>query len=495
MRPYHVNTYLYPLISRFEDAAEFEHGDSNELRLDKLESLIRRSNNDFENVMPAFANLLGLQADDKWPAPKLDPEEKKQWIFNALINNMFSLAKTRPLLIKIEDVHWIDPTTLELMSRMVKALPGHPILLLITTRPGFKSDFMDDANVSFLEIDRLPNQYTAQLAASVKGSDALPKDVLAEVINRTEGIPLFIEELSKSLLEGMTANDFSSNSSLLAKRDIPTTLHDSLLSRLDRLPDSSRLVAQLAAVIGREFSFDLLEQVADYQDKNLYQDLTPLLESQLVFQDKAPPSAEFCFKHALVRDVAYENLLQSERVDIHKRIAQAIEDNYPEIIKNTPELVARHYTEGKEYVRAVKYWLEAGKKASQQFALIEAREHLNKSLECLENVNEYEEQFKKTQLEILITLGPILMGLEGSGSKITRHNYSKAVDLCNELPDSSLQFAALWGQWLVSKDYQNDHGLVWANKLENLSEKLDDTEFKASSSSLPMDNLFSLGQV
>ena len=469
--PYHVNTSLYPLISRFEDAAEFEHGDSNEQRLEKLESLIRRSNKDFETVMPAFASLLSLQAEDKWPTPNLDPEEKKQWIFNALINNMFSLADSKPLLIKIEDVHWIDPTTLELMSRMVKALQGYPILLLITTRPGFSSDFMDEPHVKLLEIDRLPQHYTAQLVDAVKGSDALPKDVLAEIITRTEGIPLFIEELSKSLLEGMTSKVTSMNSSLLAKKDIPTTLHDSLLSRLDRLPNESRVVAKLAAVIGREFSFDLLEQVADYQQKNLYKDLTPLLESQLVFQDKAPPSAEFCFKHALVRDVAYENLLQSERVDIHKRIAVAIEDNYPETINNTPELVARHFTEGKEYEKAAQYWLQAGKKASRSSANIEARNHINNGLELVNKLTVGSIR-DKIELELLVTLGPILIATEGPRADETQRTYSRASQICNLLPESEFHFAVLWAKWLLSFDYNPDQSIRWSKQLEKIAEKL-----------------------
>ena len=491
--PYHVNTALYPLISRFEDAAEFEHGDSNVERLSKLEALVRRSSDDIENEMPAFSSLLGLQTDDRWMIPNLDPEERKQWIFKTLINNMFSLAKARPLLIKIEDVHWIDPTTLELMSRMVKALPGYPILLLITTRPGFSAGFMEESHVSLLEIDRLPQHYTAQLVDGVKGSDALPKEVLAEVIKRTEGIPLFIEELSKSLLEGMSSNGIAVNSSLLAKRDIPTTLHDSLLSRLDRLPSESRTIAQLAAVIGREFSFDLLEQVANYQDKNLYKELTPLLESQLVFQDKAPPSAEFCFKHALVRDVAYENLLQSERVDIHKRIALAIEGDYPEIINKTPELAARHFTEGKEFEKAVQYWLEAGKRASQNFANIEARSHLEVGLSLLDKIKK-EELRDEYELELLIYNGPVLKILQGAAAEITRSTYDRIIELCDKLPESELHFSGLWGKWHNSASFNEEFGIKWIDRLEILANKLESNEFKLQAAHAKWTTLFHLGR-
>jgi len=489
--PYHTNTALYPVINRLEAVASFEHGDDSVERLQKLEQFMHKSSAEFEREMPAFVSLMGLP-EDKWPTPNFDPDEKKEWIFETLISNMFSLAKTKPVLIKIEDVHWIDPTTLELMSRMVKSLSGYNILLLITSRPGFDAEILTEAHVTRLEIERLPQQYTAQLIGGVKGVEALPQDVIDEIIQRTEGIPLFAEELSKSLMESMQHSGNSTESSMLAKKDIPTTLHDSLLSRLDRLPKASRSIAQLAAVIGRDFSFDLLEQVADYEDKNLYQVLTPLLESELVYQEKAPPYAEFYFKHALVRDVAYENLLQSERVDIHKKIAEAIEKNYPNIVNKSPELIARHFTEGKEYEKAVKYWLEAGKKASQQFALIEAKEHLTVGLKYLEKLEE-NNQVKTMRLEYLITIGPVLIALEGAGADVTRKIYLDAVDLCDELPESSLQFTALWGQWQVSMDYKDDNGTIWADRLQVLSEKLDDNDLMLQAHHCQWTTLFHQG--
>lgn len=491
--PYHVNTSLYPVINRLEDAAGFEYGDSHERRLDKLESLIRRSNSDYKSVMPAFASLLGIYAGDQWPAPELDPEEKKKWMFNALLSNMFSLAISRPLLIIVEDVHWIDPTTLELMSRMVLELPGHPILLLITTRPGFSPDFLDESHVSLLEIDRLPEEYTAKLLRGVKGAESLPREVLDEVIRRTEGIPLFIEELSKSLLEGMTSTDSPENSSQLAKNKIPTTLHDSLLSRLDRLPNESRFIAQLAAVIGREFSFDLLERVADYRDKNLYQVLTPLLESQLVFQDKPPPAAEFRFKHALVRDVAYENLLQSERVDIHKRIARAIEDNYPEVIKRTPELVARHFSEGKVYEKAVHYWLDAGKKASQSSANVEARNHLQSGLSIIDKLDK-NDTVLKYELKLLLALGPIIMSSYGTGAEETHKIYQRAVDISTDDSDSELRFAALWNRWRMSVDEGFLSVVNWADELLKFAEKTNNVEQLLQAHHCQWGTLYNLGK-
>ena len=475
--PYHTNTALYPVISRLEAISSFNHSDSSAQRLSKLEELLRRSSDDFENQMPAFVSLLGLQTDDKWALPNLDPDEKKELIFTTLIDNMFSLSKTKPLLIKIEDVHWVDPTTLELMGRMVKALKGHSILLLITSRPGFDADFLQETHVTRLEIDRLPQQYTAQLIEGVEGANKLPKEVIDEIIKRTEGIPLFTEELSKSLMESIQVGGLLTESNLLAKKDIPTTLHDSLLSRLDRLPKASRTIAQLAAVIGRDFSFDLLEQIADYKDKNLYQDLTPLLESQLVYQDTAPPYAEFSFKHALVRDVAYENLLQSERIDIHRNIAEAIEQNYPDIIKKTPELLARHFTEGREYQKAVKYWLEAGKKASENSANIEARNHISNGLDLISKLSDNQNK-NELELSLLVLLGPLLITAEGPRAEATSKVYSRAEEICEQLPESKLHFAVLWAKWLLSFDYSADQSISWANELVNIADQLDDNGLK-----------------
>jgi len=475
--PNHTNTALYPVISHLKATAGIERGESTAVQIDKLQLLIRESSDDFERDMPAFLELLSLNAEDKWPCPDLDPDEKKEWIFSVLITNMFSLSKINPLLITFEDVHWIDPTTLELLSRIVDSLEGYAILFLITSRPGFAPEFLKLPYVTALEVERLPQEYAQQLVDQVKGDNNLPAEILDEIVRRTEGNPLFIEEFSKDLLESMSPEELNNQLDGHEKLILPATVQESLLARIDRLPEASRDVALLAAVIGRDFSYDLLESVADYQGKNLYQDLAPLLNAQLVLQRKAPPNAEYSFKHALVRDVAYETLLKSDLIDIHKRIAQAIVSDFPEITSNSPELVARHFSEGNDYPNAVQYWLQAGVKASRQFALLEARTHLETGLKCLEKCQE-DEQKKTIRLEFLITLGPVLMALEGSGSAITRKNYSEAVKLCDELPASAAQFKALWGQWNVSMDYNRDQGLVWADKLQKLAETLDSPDLK-----------------
>lgn len=473
---YHVNTMLHPVVSGIKTEANFERGESIEARLDKLEQYVRSLSDNFEQDMPAFVELLSLPDKGKWPAPHLDPDERKEWIFSVLIRNICSLSKSQPVLVTFEDAHWLDPTTLELLSRIARNLEGHSILLLITSRPGFKADFLSLPNVMGLEVDSLPQEYAQQLVDQIRGEKQLPSKMLQQILDRTEGNPLFIEEMSKSVLEVMPVNgklDEAASNTI----ELPATVQESLLARLDRLPEESRGLAYLAAVIGRIFSYELLERVADYRSKNLYKDLMPLLKAQLVFQSKESPDAEYSFKHALVKDVAYETLLKSDLTAIHLRIAVVIEKYFSDMVINSPELLARHFTEGGDFEKAVEYWLKAGEKASRQFALIEARSHLTAGLNCLEKCP-YNDQKKSTQLALLIALGPVLMALEGSGSDITRENYAKAVALCNKLPLSAMQFKAYWGQWNVSMDYNRDKGLEWADKLQQLAEAMDNPDLQ-----------------
>ena len=473
---YHSNTALYPVISHLKEAAGFERGEQPEQRLLKLEQMVGRWSDRFEQDMPAFVELLSLPAEHKWPSPQLEPDKRKEWIFSVLLRNIFCMAKHQPVLIIFEDAHWIDPTTLELLSRLVREIENRNIFLLILSRPGFTTDFLKLPHVQMLEVESLPKKYAQQLVGQIQGGESLPRRILEKILQRTEGNPLFIEEISKSMLE-MLPDDDAMKDEISHTIVLPATVQESLLARLDRLPEASRAIAHLAAVIGRVFSYDLLERVANYQGKNLYRELMPLLNAQLVFQSVASPDAEYSFKHALVRDVAYETLLKSDLVAIHRRIAMVLEQNYPGIALNSPELLARHFTEGDEAEKAVGYWLKAGKKSSRQFALIEARAHLTAGLQCLEQCEDNNDT-KNRQLALLIAQGPVLMALEGSGAEITRQNYAQAVALCEALPASAMQFKALWGQWNVSMDYNRDQGLEWADKLQRLAETLDSRDLR-----------------
>ncbi len=516
--PYHTNTAFYPLISGLEAEAGFEHKDSKAGRVHKLGTLVKtleRISPNYRGDMSTYCELLSLTKQKDVGVVTVDPDEKKEKVFNSLINTMIALSKSRPVLMKVEDIQWVDPTTMELVERMIDVIAEHPILLLLTSRPGINPNFVNHANVKTFDIERLPEKYIQELLnqVQIQSQHQLPFEVVDQILKRTEGIPLFIEELSKNVLENEKDHLYSSAPSPAHDgKSIPSTLQESLTARLDRLPEETRAIAHLAAVIGRDFDFDLLELVAKYKDKNLYRALTPLLEAQLVLQRQAPPNAKYSFKHALMRDVAYETLLKSDRTTIHKRIVSILERHYPELGAITPELLARHASDGDDAAKAAKYWLRAGKSASVKYTLIEARSHLFNAETALKKLPSTTET-KALLLNVLVTLGPVLMALEGSGSKVTKANYQKAVSLCEELaeaekPDladktdgliddeiveSNLEFMALWGQWLVSKDDEADHGLVWANMLEQLSNESDDAGLRLQAQHCLWTTQFHLG--
>ncbi len=516
--PYHTNTAFYPLISGLEAEAGFEHKDSKTGRVHKLGALVKaleRISPNYRGDMPTYCELLSLTKQKDTGVVTVDPDEKKEKVFNSLINTMIALSKSRPVLMKVEDIQWVDPTTMELIERMIDVIAEHPILLLLTSRPGVNPNFVNHANVKTFDIERLPEKYIQELLnqVQIQSQHQLPFEVVDQILKRTEGIPLFIEELSKNILENEKDHLYSSAPSPAHEgKSIPSTLQESLTARLDRLPEETRAIAHLAAVIGRDFDFDLLELVAKYKDKNLYRALTPLLEAQLVLQRQAPPNAKYSFKHALMRDVAYETLLKSDRTTIHKRIVSILERHYPDLGTTTPELLARHASDGDDAAKAAKYWLRAGKSASVKYTLIEARSHLLDAETVLKKLPSTAET-KALLLNVLVTLGPVLMALEGSGSKVTKANYQKAVSLCEELaeaekPDlvdkidgliddeiveSNLEFMALWGQWLVSKDDEADHGLVWANMLEQLSNESDNAGLRLQAQHCLWTTQFHLG--
>ena len=491
--PYHTRTALYPVASRLKVVAGFLKGDSEADQLDKIETLIRRSSSNLQQDMPAFIDLLSLSGGGKWPAPEIHPDDKKEWIFNCLINNMLVLSLTKPILIRIEDVHWIDPSTLELTTRLIRAMQGHSILLLITARPEFSAGFMSQANVLSLEVERLPKKYSKKLLDQIKGHNQLPDNLMNEIIQRTEGIPLFIEELSKNLIESLPLPGVKDSAGKEARIDLPETLQDSLLARLDCLPKASRSVAHLAAVIGRDFSYDLLENIAGYEDKNLYQALTPLLKAQLVLQQKPPPYAEFSFKHSLVRDVAYETLLKSDLIDIHRRIAVAIETEYPDVSKNSPELIAHHFTEGQEFEKAVEYWLKAGMKASRDSASVEARSHLEKGLSMLTEIKN-SKQAIQYELKMLLALGPIIMSIEGTGAEQTHKIYMRAFDISNQDVDADLRFVALWNRWRISIDGGFREVAKWADELLVFAQKTKNVEQLLQAHHCHWGTLYNLGK-
>src|SRR5208283_4545874 len=343
--PYNRDSALYPLVEQFGRAAGFARDDIPAAKLERLEVLLARAGLPDEDV--AFlADLMSLPASERHPLPNLSPQRKKERTLEALIRQLESLAHRQPVLMVFEDVHWIDPTSRELLDLTVERVRRLPVLLIVTFRPEFQPPWIGQPRVTMLALNRLDWRDRVLLVAQIAGK-TLPEIVIEQIANRTDGVPLFVEELTKSVLESGLLREEAERYTLdgaLPPFAIPTTLHASLLARLDR-PGPVRLVAQTGAAIGREFPYALLRAVSDLPEDELQTALAGLAASELVFQRGTPPEAVYSFKHALVQDAAHGSLLRNARQQLHARIAQALETHSPELMDSQPEIFAQHYQE------------------------------------------------------------------------------------------------------------------------------------------------------
>jgi class 3 adenylate cyclase len=337
--PHHLDSALYPVIAHLERAASFRREDNAEQQLDKLEALLAQGTNDVGAVAPLLADLLGVSAGERYPPLDLTPQKRKQRTLAALTAQVEGLSAREPVLMVYEDVHWSDPTTREFLDLLIDRVPAFRVLLIITFRPEFMPPWIGHSHVTMLTLNRLAPRQRAEMIAYVTGGKALPKEISKQIVERTDGVPLFIEELTKSVVESglvVDAGDSYAVTGPAAPLAIPTTLHASLLARLDRLAPT-REVAQIGAALGRSFSHELISAVAQMPQHKLDEALEQLVGAELIFRRGYPPDAEYTFKHALVQDAAYSTLLRSRRQQLHARIAATLVDQFPEIEVTQPE--------------------------------------------------------------------------------------------------------------------------------------------------------------
>ena len=430
---HHTNSVLSPFIAQLERAAKFERGDSPAQKLSKLDNVVAQSTADPEHVA-ILANLLALPMGDRYRLQELSPQKSKKRILAALSAQLKGLAARQPVFIIFEDVQWIDPTSLELLVETVERVQHLRVLLLITTRPEFAPPWPSYSHVTTIRLARLDRLDGAGLIERVTGGKALPKEVMDNILARTDGVPLFIEELTKMVLE----------SGLLQERDgdyvlerplpalaIPATLHASLMARLDRLPPV-REVAQIGAVAGRDFQYELLSVVAGLLRNNLEEALSQLVQSELIFRRGEIPHAVYSFKHALVRDAAYASLLISRRSHLHAAIADALEQHFPEIVQTQPETLAHHLTEAGLFEKAIEYWLQAGKNAALRSANIEAIAHLRRGIEVTAHLPEGEGK-SRSELDLQLVLGSCLIAMQGPAESTALATFARARELCEQL--------------------------------------------------------------
>jgi class 3 adenylate cyclase/predicted ATPase len=493
---YHQTSPLRSVVEHLERAAGFERDDSAEARLDKLESLLARGTDRLDQAVPLMAALLGIPTGARYPALELTPQRQKQLTLEVLLDQLAGLAAEQPVLLLYEEVHWIDPTTQELLSLAIERIPRLPVLLLITFRPEFSPPWSGEPHVSALLLARLGRQDGALMVDRVVGEKSLPAEVIAQIVAKTDGVPLFVEELTKTVLESGLLTDAGDHYELtgsLPPLAIPATLHDSLMARLDRLA-AVKEIAQIGAAIGREFSHALLAAVADRPEAELKAALDQLVASELVFRRGTPPEAAYSFKHALVQDVAYQSLLKSRREPLHARIARALEERFPETAATEPERLAQHYTAAGLRDQAVGYWHRAGQRASERSANLEAIAHLTKGLELARTLPD-PTQSARHELKLQVALGEPLVAVKGFGSPEAGGTYARALKLCRDVGDTLRLFPAMFGLWHFYYGQLRSIGPgILGNELLRLAERCADPLLLVAAHQALGQSLYNLGK-
>ena len=446
--PHREDSPLYPAISQFEHAAGFRREDTPEQRLDKMEAVLAGGTDDVKRVAPLFAELLSIPTVGRYPPLDLTPPKLKQMTLLAKVAQIEGLAARQPVLIVTEDAHWSDPTSLELLDLLIERIPALPVLLIITFRPEFPKRWVGRPLVTLLSLSRLGPRQRAEMITHVVAGKALPKTIANQIMDRTDGVPLFIEEMTKAVLESGVLAEAADRytAGMFPSLAIPTTLQASLLARLDRLAPV-REVAQIAATLGRHFSHELISAVTKVPQQVLNNALDQLVDAELIYRRGTPPDAEYTFKHALVQDAAYQSLLRSKRQQYHLQIAQVLEERFPEMAEAQPELFAHHYTEAVITNKAIPYWQAAGRKAVRRSANAEAINHLTRGLELLKTMPESPERFQQ-ELTLLLALGTPLTDTKGFASPEVSGVYSRARELCRQVGSVRQLFPVLWGMWL-----------------------------------------------
>src|SRR5262252_1565203 len=448
--PYHTNSALRPFIAQLERAAGFKADDTPEQRLDKLKAVLAMDGSRIEAVVPLFAALLSIPLDERYPPLALSPAQQRRRTLAALLDQFEVLARRQPILLSFEDAQWADATSLELLDLTVERVRQLPVLALFTFRPEFEPPWVGLPNVGTLTLGRLDRSNVESMVERVTGGRVLPAEVMKQIVTKTDGNPLFVEELTKTVLEaGILVEDAEGYrlDGPLPPLAIPETLQDSLMARLDRLAPV-REIAQIAAAIGREFSYPLVRALVGRDETALKHGLAQLEQAELVFRRGEPPEAIYSFKHALVRDAAYESLLKSRRQQLHGQIARALEQGFADIVASEPEIVARHFTEAGLVDSAINYWLRAGNLALSRSANAEAVKHLRQGIELTQSQAPSPPRFRK-ELDFYLALGPAMAATEGFARPEPWRVFSHARDLLGNGGTLTEQMTVLWGTYLA----------------------------------------------
>jgi class 3 adenylate cyclase/predicted ATPase len=452
--PQHTDSALYPVICQLIRAAGLEDDDSPQAKLDKLDWLLAKSSTSSEDAS-LIAELLSLPNDGRYPPVEVEPQLRRQKTLQALCSQLDSLARTNPVLVIFEDAHWTDPTSLELFGRLVDLAVSRRLLILFTFRPEFNPPWIGRPHVSALTLNRLTRRHINCLIEGIIGNRSLRADIRQDIIDRTDGIPLFVEEMTKAVLEGEREARRAVAAEPTSLVAVPASLQASLMSRLDRL-GPAKDIAQVGAAIGREFPHMFLAAVVQKPEPELNSGLDRLIEAGLLFRQGTPPHASYLFKHALVQDAAYSTLLREPRRALHARIAEILESQFAELADSQPELLARHYTKADLIEKSARLWGKAGQRSQERSALVEAAEQLSQAIAQIATLPSTPD-LRREQIILQVALLNTLMHVKGYGAPQTKAAVARVRTLIEqaerlgESPDDpSLLLSALFGQWIVN---------------------------------------------
>jgi class 3 adenylate cyclase/tetratricopeptide (TPR) repeat protein len=445
---YHQDSALYPLIDLFEHAFLFERDDTSVQRFVKLETGLNRFNAASPEALALWSAFLSVPTPSTISPAETTPQRQKERTLEAISAVLLALAAERPLLLIIEDLHWADASTLEFIDVLFGQVPTAPILLLMTSRPEFRPPWTTRSHFMSLTVNRVTRKQTELMIGRLTEGKPLPAEVVHEIVAKTDGVPLFVEELTRMVIESGLVSDrgdrYEITDSLLPLA-IPSTLQDSLMARLDRLA-TVKEVAQISSALGRTFHYELLRAVAALDEDVLRPSLTRLAESELLHRRGAPPDATYVFKHALIQETAYQSMLLSRRQQLHTRIGDTLVERFPVIAATQPEIVAHHYTAAGLADQSIDYWSRAGRRAVERSANVEASAHFTRALTILASQPAGTERLGR-ELALRTALGPALMSTKGLGSPEVGANYRQALELCRQLGERPELFAVLRGLW------------------------------------------------
>ena len=450
--PYHTNSALYPVIDQLERAARIETDDSADTKLDKLEALLSMSGQSVEHAVPLVGSLLSLSVGDRYPELNFSPQRRKEMTLQSLVDQVSGLAEREPVLFVFEDAHWIDPTTMELLELIIERAPDIAVLMLITYRPEFEAPWIGRSRITPMILSRLERSDCARMVERVWSVEGIPEDIRDRIANQTDGVPLFIEELTRSVLDSVVGSPDQT-----AAFNVPTTIQDSLEARLDHL-GAAKEVAQIGAVIGRTFDFDLLMRVVPLEDEALRTNLNQLAGSGLVIARGNPPDATYTFKHALIQDTAYGSLLRDRRAELHGSIGAVLEREFPDTMETAPEILAHHFTEARIPEAGAKYWLRAGESAFRRSAMLEGSAHLEAGLGVADTLPPGQGR-DELLVRLHLARASALRQSRGPMNLDVTKSYSKAYELSQGLEDSQLRFSASVS-WLAANSAREESSNV-----------------------------------